>query len=68
MIARLIISMIHFYQRNAPDRIRNNCRYVPSCSEYMILAIQKYGWYKGVAMGINRLNRCKYPYGGEDYP
>lgn len=68
MISKLIIAIIRFYQKTAPTRIRNNCRYTPSCSEYMILAIHKYGWIKGVQMGINRLGRCKYPYGGEDYP
>ena len=68
MLGKLIILAVRFYQKTAPERIRNNCRYIPSCSEYMILAIQKYGVIKGVRMGINRLGRCKYPNGGEDYP
>ncbi len=68
MLGKLVIFLARIYQKNAPKRIRNNCRFVPSCSQYMILAIQKYGVIKGVSMGINRLGRCKYPNGGEDYP
>lgn len=35
-----------------------NCKYYPSCSEYMIEAIQKYGTIKGVFIGVKRLLRC----------
>ena len=51
-----------------PYGIRCNCLFVPNCSEYMILAIKKYGAYKGVRKGISRLLRCHEPNGGEDYP
>jgi uncharacterized protein len=63
-----IISFIRLYQKTAPTRIRNSCRFEPSCSEYMILAIQKYGVTKGVLKGANRLKKCKIPNGGIDYP
>ena len=68
VMKRIIVSVIRFYQRNAPDRIRQSCRFEPSCSEYMILAISKYGVFKGVSKGINRLGRCKIPNGGIDNP
>lgn len=35
------------------------CRFYPTCSEYMILAIQKYGVIKGIIKGINRIQRCR---------
>lgn len=35
-----------------------NCKYYPSCSEYMMQAIQKYGSIKGIYLGIKRLIRC----------
>lgn len=35
-----------------------NCKYYPSCSEYMIEAIQKYGTIKGFFIGVKRLLRC----------
>lgn len=35
-----------------------HCKFYPSCSEYMLQAIQKYGCIKGGALGIKRLLRC----------
>jgi Uncharacterized conserved protein len=39
---------------------KNNiiCRYYPSCSEYMIRSINKYGIIKGLVKGINRIRKC----------
>lgn len=64
----IMICIIRIYQRYAPYQTRATCLFVPNCSEYMILAIQKYGIIKGVKMGIARFNRCEYPNGGIDYP
>ena len=64
----LIIKAIRFYQRKAPKSLRLSCRFTPSCSEYMILAVKKYGTIKGIVMGIKRIFRCHAPNGGEDYP
>lgn len=64
---KVIIWLVHFYQHYAPDKMRLKCVYEPSCSEYMILAIKKYGAFKGVFKGIKRLLRC-HPPGGIDYP
>jgi len=62
------ISLIKFYQKTAPKRIRESCRFEPSCSEYMILSLEKFGFFSGIRRGIQRLKRCKPPYGGIDYP
>ena len=67
-LKRAIICAVKIYQRYAPDSIRNKCRFEPSCSEYMILAIEKYGLLKGVRKGIRRLKRCNVNGGGFDYP
>lgn len=40
-----------------------SCRFVPTCSEYMYEAIDKYGVLKGGWMGIKRIGRCR-PGGG----
>lgn len=64
----IFIFIIRVYQKYAPYQIRSTCLYVPNCSEYMILAIQKYGLIKGVKKGIKRYKRCEPPYGGIDYP
>lgn len=65
---RLFINVIKLYQKYAPDSLRNKCRFEPSCSEYMILAIEKYGLIKGIQKGIERLNRCNIDGGGFDFP
>ena len=68
MFSKLLLGAINVYQENAPRRIRMACRFEPSCSNYMKLAIVKYGAGKGVGLGVNRLLRCKVPNGGIDYP
>lgn len=65
---RLFICAIKLYQKYAPDSLRNKCRFEPSCSEYMILAIEKYGLIKGLQKGICRLKRCNIDGGGYDFP
>jgi uncharacterized protein len=61
-------SIIFLYQKWAPSRIRESCRYEPSCSNYTLLALDKYGSIRGVYKGFDRICRCKYPQGGIDYP
>ena len=64
----LLIWAVMFYQRFAPIRIRAMCRYEPSCSEYMILAIAKHGAIRGLKMGLSRIWKCSHKGGGFDYP
>lgn len=61
-----LIGCVRLYQKLAPASLRNCCRFEPSCSQYMILSIQKYGVLKGVARGCNRLKRCSIRYTGAD--
>ena len=44
----------------------NKCQYGPSCSHYMIEAIEEWGPSKGLWMGMKRIGRC-HPYGGHGY-
>jgi putative membrane protein insertion efficiency factor len=67
-IKKIIFWSIKVYQRYAPTRLRLSCLFIPSCSEYMIQAIEKYGVFIGLYRGIKRLFRCHYPNGGYDYP
>lgn len=62
----ILIWLVRLYQRFASQKTRERCRFEPSCSEYMILALQKYGVIKGLSKGIRRLRRCKPPNGGFD--
>ncbi len=63
-----LIGIVRLYQRFAPASLRNKCRFEPSCSQYMVLSIQKYGAFKGLKKGIGRICRCNIKNGGFDYP
>lgn len=65
---KILICFIHIYQHFAPDSIRMKCRFEPSCSQYMIMALEKYGVLKGLRLGLRRLKKCKIGNGGFDFP
>ncbi len=62
----LAIGVIRLYQRLIVPLLPQSCRYVPSCSEYMIESIEKKGLLQGVPNGIWRILRC-HPLGGSGY-
>lgn len=53
-----IIWVIRFYQRFISPLLGNHCRFYPSCSQYAVEAITKYGVLKGGFMAAKRLGRC----------
>ena len=63
----IFIWLIRVYQRYAKSETRLRCCYTPSCSEYAILALKKYGLIIGSYKAARRLLRCGPP-GGIDYP
>ena len=63
-----LIGIVLIYKAYAPLEVRGQCRFEPTCSTYMIMALKKYGLFIGVFKGIRRLLRCKPPNGGKDYP
>ncbi|PAK55038.1 membrane protein insertion efficiency factor YidD [Paenibacillus sp. 7541] len=63
----ILIWLVQVYQRYAPVEVRNRCRFEPSCSVYMIQALEKYGVLKGLYRGSKRLRRCNASGGGYDY-
>ena len=64
----IMIFCVECYQLLAPTKTRMNCRFEPSCSQYMILSIKKYGAIRGFIKGVKRLKRCVPPNGGYDEP
>ena len=60
------ILFIKFYQYTISPLLPNSCRYSPSCSQYSIDAINKYGIFKGSFMGMKRILRCN-PWGGSGF-
>ena len=55
MLKFISIKLIKFYQKFLS---KGTCMYVPSCSQYMIEAIIKHGFFYGVILGIKRIFRC----------
>lgn len=57
---RAVIGAVRLYQHYAPEDIRRKCLFRPTCSEYTILAVQKYGVVRGLLKSYDRLfRRCK---------
>uniref|UniRef100_A0A7C3E2V2 Putative membrane protein insertion efficiency factor n=1 Tax=Gracilinema caldarium TaxID=215591 RepID=A0A7C3E2V2_9SPIR len=54
----LMLLFIRFYQKAISPHFPPSCRYTPTCSHYTYEAIQKYGPWKGLVMGIKRILRC----------
>ena len=61
------VVLIKFYQYVlSPYLGGSKCRYTPSCSQYTMDAIKKYGPIKGIFLGAKRISRC-HPGGGHGY-
>ena len=61
----LFIKLIKLYQA-IPGPWHGKCRFYPTCSNYSIEAIEKYGCLKGTIMALKRIIRCR-PFGGYGY-
>ena len=64
--ANFLIMLIKIYQYTLSPFIGRNCRYTPTCSNYGIEAIRKYGAIKGGWLTIKRVASCN-PWGGSGY-
>lgn len=58
LLTRMTIRLVRFYQRFVSPILGSSCRFRPTCSEYMIQALQKYGFWKGTWLGLKRIGRC----------
>ena len=59
VVEKILIFLVKFYQRFLTIFLGSyNCRFTPSCSNYMIEAIEKKGIFKGIYFGILRILRC----------
>ena len=56
---RMLIALVRFYQKRiSPLKPSGTCKYIPTCSEYAVTAIERYGALKGGRMAAWRLLRC----------
>ncbi|MCD7902019.1 MAG: membrane protein insertion efficiency factor YidD [Bacteroides sp.] len=66
---RILILLIELYQHYAPEEVRRKCILMPTCSEYALLALRKYGVIRGMYKTYIRLTRrCKGSIYSMDYP
>ncbi|GEM_PF-109901 len=61
-----LVILIRFYQWFISPLLPKNCRYEPTCSHYMVKALQVHGPFKGFWLGVKRISRC-HPWGGSGY-
>lgn len=64
---RLLLWLIHFYQRHISPAFPPRCRFIPTCSEYAVQAVEKYGACKGGFLALRRILRCHPFYKGDHY-
>ncbi len=62
----LFLLLIKIYQYFLSPLLGASCRFTPTCSQYGIEAIQKYGPFKGMWLTLKRIGRC-HPWGGHGH-
>ena len=55
---RFLLAAIRFYRRNISPLRKPCCRFIPTCSEYALEAVEKYGPWKGAWLSLRRLLKC----------
>ena len=66
MLKYIVLLFIRGYQLMISPFLPSVCRYTPTCSQYAILAINKYGIIKGLRLAISRVLRC-HPWGSNGH-
>ncbi|MDD3571836.1 MAG: membrane protein insertion efficiency factor YidD [Eubacteriales bacterium] len=55
---RLMLAAIRFYRRAISPHLLDSCRYYPTCSQYAMTAIERFGALRGGWLGLKRILRC----------
>ena len=63
---KIIIYLIKIYQITLSPLLGSNCRFQPTCSQYIIEAIDLHGILKGLSLGFKRISKC-HPMGSKGY-
>ena len=56
---RALLGTIRFYRRHISPALPPRCRFVPTCSEYALEAVEKYGAARGSLLAAKRLAKCQ---------
>lgn len=54
----VVVALIRFYQRFVSPLTPPSCRYIPTCSQYAVESVSKYGAVKGLWLAAKRISRC----------
>ena len=65
-ISAIMLALIAFYRNCISPLTPPTCRFTPTCSQYAVEAIQKYGPFHGGWLALKRILRC-HPFGGSGY-
>jgi len=65
-VSKIFIGFIQFYQLSVSPILGQNCRYSPTCSQFSIEAINKYGPMSGGWLSLKRIFSC-HPWGGHGH-
>ena len=63
----LLLAAIRFYRRNISPARPSCCRFIPTCSQYALEAVEKYGALRGGWLALKRFLRCHPCYKGDCY-
>jgi hypothetical protein len=66
IFSSIFLAIIKIYQLVISPLLPPSCRYTPTCSQYTVEAIKKYGPFKGGWLGLRRIMRC-HPWGGHGH-
>ena len=58
MMRSVALALLRFYKRLISPLLPPMCRFEPTCSVYMMRAVEKYGALRGIWLGLRRLTRC----------
>ena len=58
MMKRLLLALIRFYRNQISPLRAPCCRYIPTCSQYALEAVERYGAAKGGWLALKRIARC----------
>lgn len=64
---KLLLVLIRFYRSAISPLSPPKCRFVPTCSQYALEAVEKYGAWKGGWLSLKRILRCNPFYKGDNF-
>ncbi|MGU9977582.1 MAG: membrane protein insertion efficiency factor YidD [Candidatus Oxydemutatoraceae bacterium WSBS_2016_MAG_OTU14] len=58
IIVNILVTFVKAYRYCISPMLQPHCRFIPSCSEYTIVALQKHGLWRGLNLAVRRVCRC----------